>query len=67
MPLTSEAIIGMVVVAILLFCSAMISGSEVAYFSLGPLHIAELRNIRPARKPWCFTCWKSPKGFWLTF
>ena len=49
MPLTSEAIIGMVVVAILLFCSAMISGSEVAYFSLGPLHIAELKD-HPARK-----------------
>ncbi len=44
MPLTSEAIIGMVVVAILLFCSAMISGSEVAYFSLGPMHINELKE-----------------------
>jgi len=44
MPLSSEAIIGMVVVFILLFCSAMISGSEVAYFSLGPLHISELKE-----------------------
>ena len=44
MPLTSGSIIGMVVVAILLFCSAMISGSEVAYFSLGPLHISELKD-----------------------
>jgi len=34
----------MVVVAILLFCSAMISGSEVAYFSLGPMHINELKE-----------------------
>lgn len=49
MPLTSGAIIGMVVVAILLFCSAMISGSEVAYFSLGPYHISEL-NENPTRK-----------------
>ncbi len=49
MPLTSGAIIGMVVVAILLFCSAMISGSEVAYFSLGPIHISEL-NEHPSRK-----------------
>ncbi|MCK5691926.1 MAG: DUF21 domain-containing protein [Bacteroidales bacterium] len=48
-PLTSEAIVGMVVVAILLFCSAMISGSEVAYFSLGPIHISELKE-HPTRK-----------------
>ncbi len=49
MPLTSGAIVGMVVVAILLFCSAMISGSEVAYFSLGPTHISELKE-HPTRK-----------------
>ena len=39
----------MVVVAILLFFSAMISGSEVAYFSLGPIHINELKE-HPNRK-----------------
>jgi putative hemolysin len=44
MPLTSGAIIGMVVVAILLFFSAMISGSEVAYFSLGPQQIRALKE-----------------------
>jgi len=49
MPLTSGAITGMVVVAILLFFSAMISGSEVAYFSLGPMHINELKE-HPNRK-----------------
>jgi putative hemolysin len=49
MPLTSGAIIGMVVVAILLFFSAMISGSEVAYFSLGPSHLSELKE-HPNRK-----------------
>ncbi|MEA3461247.1 MAG: transporter associated domain-containing protein [Bacteroidota bacterium] len=49
MPLTSGAIIGMVVVAVLLFCPAMISGSEVAYFSLGPSHISELKE-HPSRK-----------------
>jgi len=40
---------GMVVVAILLFFSAMISGSEVAYFSLSPLHMRALKD-RPTRK-----------------
>jgi len=49
MPLTSEAIMGMVVVAILLFFSAMISGSEVAYFSLSPLHMRTLKD-HPSRK-----------------
>jgi putative hemolysin len=49
MPLTSGAIMGMVVVAILLFFSAMISGSEVAYFSLSPLHMRTLKE-HPARK-----------------
>ncbi len=49
MPLTSGAIIGMVVVAVLLFCSAMISGSEVAYFSMGPNHLSELKE-HPSRK-----------------
>ena len=49
MPLTSGAIIGMAVVAIMLFFSAMISGSEVAYFSLGPLHIRALKE-QPNRK-----------------
>ena len=44
MPLTTGAIIGMVVVAVLLFFSAMISGSEVAFFSLAPQHILALKE-----------------------
>jgi gliding motility-associated protein GldE len=34
----------MVVVFVLLFCSAMISGSEVAFFSLSPLQISTLKS-----------------------
>jgi gliding motility-associated protein GldE len=49
MPLTTGAITGMAVVVILLFCSAMISGSEVAYFSMGPRHIHHLKE-HPTRK-----------------
>ncbi len=44
MPLTTGVVFGMVVVVILLFCSAMISGSEVAYFSLGPQHIKAMKD-----------------------
>jgi putative hemolysin len=38
----------MVVVVVLLFCSAMISGSEVAFFSLTPQHISMLKE-QPSR------------------
>lgn len=36
LPVTGSAIISLVLIAILLFSSALISGSEVAYFSLSP-------------------------------
>lgn len=44
MPFTTGALIGIIVVAVLLFCSAMISGSEVAYFSMGPRHLDALKE-----------------------
>lgn len=44
MPITTGAVIGIVVVVLLLFCSAMISGSEVAFFSMGPQHINDLKE-----------------------
>ncbi len=44
MPLTTGVVFGMVVVVILLVCSAMISGSEVAFFSLGPQHIKAMKD-----------------------
>jgi len=44
MPMTSGATIGMVVVILLLMCSAMISGSEVAFFSLSPQHLQALKE-----------------------
>lgn len=47
--MTTGALIGIIVVVILLFCSAMISGSEVAYFSLSPQHINHLKD-RASRK-----------------
>jgi len=48
--MTSGAAIGMVVVVLLLFCSAMISGSEVAYFSMKPLHIFNLKELPISRQ-----------------
>lgn len=39
-----EAFIGIIILFILLFFSAMISGSEIAYFSLGPNEMNELKQ-----------------------
>jgi putative hemolysin len=50
MPLTTGTAIGIVVVVILLFCSALISGSEVAFFSLGPQHISALKEHSTRRE-----------------
>jgi len=44
MPLTTEAITEIVVVVILLFFSAMVSGSEVAFFSLSPKQAFDLKE-----------------------
>ena len=41
-PLTSGSVISLIIIAILLACSALISGSEVAYFSLSPSEISKL-------------------------
>jgi putative hemolysin len=48
--MTSSAMIGIVVIIVLLFCSAMISGSEVAYFSMKPLHIFNLKELPVSRQ-----------------
>lgn len=49
MSLTTGAITGIVVVVVLLFFSAMISGSEVAFFSMNPQHLNALK-MHPSRK-----------------
>jgi putative hemolysin len=49
MPMTSGAVVGIIVIVVLLFCSAMISGSEVAYFSMKPLHIFNLKEFPVSR------------------
>ena len=39
-----DVIVGLAVIAVLLVVSALISGSEVAFFALRPVDIAQLRN-----------------------
>ncbi len=43
-PFSIEAFIGLIVLFILLFFSAMVSGSEIAFFSLGPIEMNELKQ-----------------------
>jgi putative hemolysin len=43
-PITTGLIIPIAIVVLLLACSALISGSEVAYFSLKPSDIAEMKS-----------------------
>ncbi len=42
---TLSIILGFALILILLICSALVSGSEIAFFSLNPLQIQGLRNI----------------------
>lgn len=48
-PISVNAIIGLIIFVILLFVSALISGSEVAYFSLRPTDLAQLKDKRSGR------------------
>ncbi|MFZ5941392.1 MAG: gliding motility-associated protein GldE [Bacteroidota bacterium] len=48
-PVTSGSVAGMFIILILLACSALISGSEVAYFSLTPSEVNELKEKNSRR------------------
>jgi len=43
-PLSIPVIIGLIVMVVLILCSALISGAEVAFFSLGPAHFQSIRS-----------------------
>lgn len=43
-PFSISILISLIVLLVLLFCSAMISGSEIGFFSLGPQHIDRLKD-----------------------
>jgi putative hemolysin len=49
-PLTAAILVGLIVIALLLVLSALISGSEVAYFSLGPGDKKKLTKNRRDQK-----------------
>ncbi len=65
-PISAEAIIGLIVFVILLFFSALISGSEIAFFSLGPAHINELNHNTGKKDEMVLSLIKIPKRLLAT-
>lgn len=65
-PLSLEAIIGFVVLAVLLFCSAMISASEVAFFSLKPSQLEPNKGKKAEEKELIQKLLDSPKRLLAT-
>ncbi len=60
-PVTTGSLLGIAVVVILLFCSALISGSEVAFFSLTPLELNSLEEKESKRSRMVLKLLKKPE------
>lgn len=56
-----EALIGILVICILLLCSALISGSEISFFSLGPKEISEMEKLEHKKDKAILHVLSSPK------
>jgi putative hemolysin len=59
--LSAGVFIGLILVVVLLLFSALISGSEVAFFSLNPTHLKELKELRFAADRSILTLLDNPK------
>lgn len=65
-PISYQVIIGLIVMLILLLCSAIISGSEVAFFSLGPSHLKAIRSEKMKNGEQLFALLEKPKQLLAT-
>ena len=61
-PITPRAAIGLILIVVLLFCSGLLSGSEVAYFSLTPSELDELRERDSKRNRMVLHHLKNPEN-----
>ncbi len=61
-PITTGSILGILVVVVLLLCSALISGSEVAYFSLTPEELKSLEEKETRRSKLVLSHLKKPEN-----
>ena len=66
LPFTAGIAVSMVVIIILLFCSAMISGSEVAYFSLSPAEKQKIVERSTKKNIYTFRNLESPEQLLAT-
>jgi putative hemolysin len=53
--------IGLVILALLLFCSALMSASEVAFFSLGPGDIGRIKSLKSKRAGTVLKLYSNPE------
>lgn len=58
---TPEALIGIVIICLLLLCSAIISGSETSLFSLGPNEIGKVEKMEHKKDKVILSLLKTPK------
>ncbi|HDQ16149.1 MAG TPA: DUF21 domain-containing protein, partial [Bacteroidetes bacterium] len=65
-PFSYSLPVGLFVLLILVICSALISGSEVAFFSLKKTDIDELRNAENRKDKLIFSLLQKPKKLLAT-
>lgn len=65
-PITFGVITALVATAVLLICSALVSGSEIAFFSLSPANLEELENRKSRRSAKVLQLLKMPKKLLAT-
>jgi putative hemolysin len=61
MPIDIKTITGLITLVLLLFLSAMMSASEVAYFSLGPADIGKIKSIRSKKSAMVLKLFNKPE------
>lgn len=64
--MTFGIIVAIVATLVLLLCSALVSGSEIAYFSLSPADLEELRSQKTRRSNWALQLLSRPKRLLAT-
>ncbi len=65
-PFSFEAFIGLLIMVVLLFFSAMISGSETAFFSLNPVNLKELEEAGNSKDGLILKLFAMPKRLLAT-
>lgn len=65
-PISPEVGVGFFIMLILLLCSALVSGSEIAYFSMSSADLAQLKDSKELRDKKVFALLEKPKKLLAT-